>query len=100
MKENLIYFKQNIKYGIRFGFYNPDGLSNSGLLIDVIDVYLDFNTGHYNYISHVERIYPLFDDLIEISKSEYYKLRGLYDDYHAINSDLDEESIKLFSNVY
>lgn len=100
MKEK-VYFKQYINNGIRYGFYNSDELySKCGLLIDVFEVYLDFNTGHYSYISHIVRIYPLYDDLINIVVNEYNKVRGLYNDYQAINSDLDEESIKLFNNVY
>lgn len=101
MKENLVYFKHNLKHGIRYGFFNSDqSYFKYGILTDVIDVYLSFTTGHYIYISHVDRIYPLFDDFVEITVDEYNKVRGLYNEYNAINSELDEESIKLFNNVH
>lgn len=100
MKENFIYFKQSIKNGTRYGYYSSDELTASSILLDVFECYLDFTTGHYTFISHVERIDPLFDDLIEISVDEYNHFKKLYNDYNILTSQLDEEYLKFYNHVY
>lgn len=98
MKENsIIYFKQNIHNdGIRYGCYKSDELYNGSIYIDVYEIYLDFNTGHYSCISRIERVYPFFDDLVEISEDEFLKVKSLYNDYNVINSLFDVHFLKLY----
>lgn len=101
MKEkNLIYFKQFIKNGIRYGYYSSDELTEPYILTYVYECYLDFNTGHFTFISPVERIYPFFDDLIEISVEEYNQFKCLFNDYNEFTSQIDEQYLNFYHRVH